>query len=217
MKKTVTTTLSIALLATTFLTSCDKKETKIPAKVSKDMVFNTTISEVRLGDGVPLNIDVSVRWKIQDFEAFSSQFDSPESYDSLVLATRESEIANKVANQYMNVDSVFTSQRHQFINQVKGTFASQLGESGIEIKEVIVSNLKFPENYTNAMEQLAMQEQELERIRKQSLIDLEVSMAAKKQAEEDGKVTMAKAEMNAKVQKINAETEKSIRQNRLAP
>lgn len=58
MKKTVTTTLSIALLATTFLTSCDKKETKIPAKVSKDMVFNTTISEVRLGDGVPLNIDV---------------------------------------------------------------------------------------------------------------------------------------------------------------
>ena len=111
MKKTVTTTLSIALLATTFLTSCDKKETKIPAKVSKDMVFNTTISEVRLGDGVPLNIDVSVRWKIQDFEAFSSQFDSPESYDSLVLATRESEIANKVANQYMNVDSVFTSQR----------------------------------------------------------------------------------------------------------
>lgn len=180
------------------------------------MVYNTTLHEIRLGDGVPLMIDVSVRWKIEDFAAFSSQFESPQLFDSLVLSPREMELANKVANRYLNVDSVFTSQRPKFINEVKESFINHLGEEGISIKEVIVSDLKFPVSYTTAMEQLALQEQELERIRKQSTVELEKSIAAKQQAEEDGKVAMAKAEMNAKVQSINAETEKSIRQNRLA-
>jgi len=207
--------LLLVSLSVVSLNSC-KNKTKVPEKVSHDMVYNSFLNEIRLGDGVPLNLHVSVRWKILDFEAFSSQFETPQQFDSLVLNSREMEIANTVANQYLNVDSVFTSQRHKFILDVKNSFLAQLGEPDIEIKEVIVSDLKFPLSYTGAMEQLAMQERELESIRKQSLIELEKSIAAKQQAEEDGKVSMAKAEMNAKVQNINAETEKSIRQNRLA-
>lgn len=213
-QKLTTLYLIISLVVLSF-TSC-KNKAKVPEKVSHDMVYNSHLNEIRLGDGVPLDLSVSVRWKILDFEAFSSQFSSPDEFDSLVLNSREMEIANTVANEYLNVDSVFTSQRHAFILDVKNNFLAQLGEPGIEIKEVIVSDLKFPTSYTSAMEQLAMQERELESIRKQSLIELEKSIAAKQQAEEDGKVAMAKAEMNAKVQNINAETEKSIRQNRLA-
>lgn len=210
----VTATAIVALALVT--TSCGNDEPTPQEKISRDMVFNTTLHEVRLGDGVPLDINVSLRWKIDDYAQFSEQFPSPEQFDSLVLAPRGMELASKVANNYNNVDSVFTTDRKRFINEMKAYMLNHLGESGIEIKEVIVSDVKFPSSFTTAMEQLALQERELERIRKQSEIDLEQSIAAQQQAQEDGKVDMAKAEMNAKVQRINAETEKSIRENRLA-
>ncbi len=213
LQKGLTATLITTALLTT---SCSTETSEVKKRITRDMVFNTSLYDVRLADGVPLNIDVSVRWKIEDYEQFSDQFQSPDDYDSLVLAPRQLELANIVANRYDDVDSVFTVQRKAFVNELKSHFIGNLGESGISIKEVIISDVKFPHTYTNAMEQLAMQEQELERIRKQSVIELEKSQAAKVQAEENGKVTMAQAEIDAKVQRINAETEKSIRENRLA-
>lgn len=211
------TTVAVASALAISITSCGKKTKEIPAeKISKDFVFNSTLQDVRLGDGVPLDINVAVRWKIDDVAKFSSQFESPEKYDSLVIQPRQLELANIISNKYDNVDSVFTTQRHSFVNELKSYLISHLGEDGIEIKEVIVADIVFPNTYTNAMEQLAMQEQELERIRKQSVIDLERSLSERKQAEEDGKVSMARAKMNAEVQKINAETEQSVRSNRLA-
>jgi regulator of protease activity HflC (stomatin/prohibitin superfamily) len=212
--KNVTSILVASTLALG-LSSC-KNETIVPEKISKDLVYSSTMQDVRLGDGVPLDISLSVRWKIEDYNKFSTQFESPNHFDSLVIAPRQLELANIVANHYDNVDSVFTGQRHAFVSELKAYLINHLGEEGVTIKEVIVADVIFPSTYTSAMEQLAMQEQELERIRKQSILELEKSISQRKQAEEDGKVAMAKAEMNAKVQKINAETEQSVRSNRLA-
>lgn len=196
------------------LSACSKKQQPNTA-ITKDHVYNTYLHEVRLGDGIPLSIGVAVRYKIMDQVKFTNEFDDPNVFDSLVMAPRELELANKIANKYHNVDSVFTTLRPQFINEIKSYFASSLGEQGIEIKEVIISEVVFPNNYTATMERLALQKQELESIRKQAAIDLERSIAERSQAEEDGKVEIARAEMNAKVQKINAETEKSTRINRM--
>ena len=213
--------LSTALIATSLFcllttTGCKEEKLTPPTVISRDQVFQSSLYDVRLGDGIPLDVELSVRWKIEDYQKFSLQFESPDHYDSLILAPRQHELANKVSNTYHNVDSVFTIQRHQFINELKSYMKQHLGEEGIQIKEVIVSELKFPSSYTSSREVLATQEQELERIRRQSIIDLENRNAAKEQAEAQGKVDMAKAEMEAKVQKIKAETEKSIRASRLA-
>lgn len=204
---------SVCLASLTF-TACNKKE-KSQNLITKDHVYSGYLKDVRLGDGIPLSIGVSVRYKIMDQVKFTSEFDAPSTFDSLVLAPRELELANKIANKYHNVDSVFTVLRPTFINEIKDYFASSLGEQGIEIKEVIISEVVFPQNYTSTMERLALQKQELESIRKQAAIDLERSIAERSQAEEDGKVEIARAEMDAKVQKINAETEKSTRINRM--
>ena len=205
---------SLFCLITT--TGCKEEKLTPPKVISRDQVYQSELYNVRLGDGIPLNIDLSVRWKIEDYEKFSLQFESPDHYDSLILAPRQLELANKVSNNYANVDSVFTVQKHEFVNNLKSYLKQHLGEPGIEIKEVIIADIGFPGSYTNSRETLATQEQELERIRRQSVIDLEQRNAAKEQAEAQGQVDMAKAEMEAKVQKIKAETEKSIRASRLA-
>lgn len=216
-KSIQTIACSFLLLSGSFLmSSCNNKQPEAPEVISRDQVYNAHLEGVRLGDGVPLNIDVSVRWKIENYATFSNQFESPEVYDSLILAPRQLELASKVSNTFESVDSVFTTQRHAYISSLKNYLLEHLGEDGVTIKEVIVSGVVFPQTYTAAREQMAMQERELERIRKSSVIALESAESDKKQANAQGEVDMVKAQMSAKIEQINAETEKSRRKNELA-
>ena len=203
------------ILFTASMQSCKKREV-IAAKESRDFVHNAVLQKVRLGDGIPLAIDVSVRWKIEDYASFKKQFKSANEFDSLVLMPRKLELANNVSNDFDHVDTLFNSKRQTYIKALKTYLMNNLGEKGIVIKEVIISDIIFPKSYLDSKEKLAMQQQELHTIRKQSIINVERAEANKRQAEADGKVTMTKAEVNAKVQRINAETEKSIRATRLA-
>lgn len=218
--KTVTihfSKLLIAMLLTfTFsFQSCTKKK-KETVKESRDFVHHSILQKVRLGDGIPLSIDVSVRWKVEDFASFKKQFSNSNEFDSLVLTPRKLELANIISNQFDHVDTLFNSKRQTYIKAMKEYLKNNLGEPGIAIKEVIISDIIFPKSYLESKERLAMQQQELQTIRKQSIINIERAEANKRQAEADGKVTMTEAEVNAKVQRINAETEKSIRATRLA-
>ena len=213
MKTSIKFLSSIAIVA--IVSSCNKK-VEAPAVVARDQVFKSTLNSVRLGDGVPLDIDIAVRWKVNDYGAFSEQFESPSKYDSLILAPRELELANDVGNKYQNIDTLFNSQRHVFIKDLKQYLLANLGENRIEIKEVIVSDIAFPKSYTNSKERLAMLEQKLEQIRKENLLEQQRAKSSTLKAKSDGEVQMVKAEMDAKVQKIKAETEKSIRLSRLA-
>ncbi|MBL4625684.1 MAG: hypothetical protein JKY42_11175 [Flavobacteriales bacterium] len=206
----------LLMVAALSMSSCGNKKVELPKKLTKDFVHHSVLQKVRLGDGVPLAINVSVRWRIEDYATFSNQFENPNSYDSLILEPRELELANDISNKYSNVDTLFNFKRHEFINEIKSYLKANLGEEGISIKEVIVSDIVFPRIYTDNKEKLALQDQELERIKKQTIIDMQLAEASKSRAEGDGKVAMAKAEMNAKVQKIKAQTEKSIRLSKLA-
>lgn len=207
--------LLIAMLLTFVFQSCTQKK-KETVKESRDFVHNSILQKVRLGDGIPLAIDISVRWKVEDYASFEKQFKNANEFDSLVLNPRKLELANNVSNQFEHVDTLFNSKRQTYIQAMKDYLKNNLGEEGITIKEVIISDIIFPKSYLDSKEKLAMQQQELQTIRKQSIINVERAEANKRQAEADGKVTMTKAEVNAKVQRINAETEKSIRATRLA-
>lgn len=196
--------------------SCTDTQPEVTPELKLDQVSNTLLQQIRLGDGVPLDIQVNIRWEIQNFDSFSSQFAGVDIYDSLILAPRGREIVSNVANLYTSVDSIFTSQRKEFIKQVKDSLRLQLGEPGIVVKEVMLSDVIFPRSFTDAMEKIGMKEKELELIRQQSIINQEKAIASEKQAEADGKVAMAQAKMEAEVEKINATTEESRRKNKMA-
>jgi hypothetical protein len=208
------TFVSLGLVA---LTACNKtNSTKKADLVQQQVVTQSELNNVRLADGMPLTIQVSTRWTIEDKASFESQFNSVGTFDSLIFTPRQQELANMVSNRYNNVDSVFTGMRHVFINDLKGYLLSNLGEEGVSVDDVIISNVIFPSNYTRAKETLALQEQELKRIRKQSVIDLENSEARKQQAIAQGEIDKEQARLTAEVEKINAETEGSRRQSMMA-
>ncbi len=121
-----------------------------------------------------------------------------------------------MAHAFPSVDSVFTSERQAFIEEVKNALLLDLGEEGITIKEVIVSDVVFPRTFTEAMEKVALNERELERIRQQKLVDLAHAEARKEKAESEGEIAIAEAEAAGELQKITAQTEQSRRATEIA-
>lgn len=169
-----------------------------------------------MGDGVPLDIDVYLRWEVQNPPTFFSQFSNVDTFNRMVLYPRAKELGNMVANEFESVDSVFSSQRELFLVELKNNFEKSLGEESIQIKEVIVSNITFPESYTSAMEKVGLQRQLLEAIQQEKAVAIERSKAEKAKTEAQAKVKIAKAEADGRVAQINARTEESRRKSELA-
>lgn len=206
--------LIASLLTTLLFVACT--ESTEPSPLTRDQVFQTQLYDVRLGDGVPLDISLSVRWKIEATDEFFQQFSSIGAYDSLILRPRSREIAAGVGNTYPSIDSLFTTQRFAFINDLKHAFSTKLLEEGMEVKEVIVSEIEYPVAFTQAKERVGLKEQEMESIRQQAQIDQERALAARQKAEADGKVAVAEAQVQGRLEKIQAETEKSRRKIEMA-
>ncbi len=214
-KQTFLSSLIIGCL-TIVMISCQQEKPTEHTPVTRDQVFNAMLHNIRLGDGVPLGLQISVRWRIKDLVKFSQQFASPGKYDTLILKPRQQELISNVANTYPSVDSIFTVHRQKFMDHVKSTLLANLGEEGVEIKEVIMAEIGFPPSFIQAKEEVGLKEQELERIRQKSIVDMESAEAARKKAEADGQVAIKQAQVAGELQKIKAKTEESNRLSELA-
>ncbi len=205
-------------------TACQQQENPIlvdtppayPYSWSRYQVHPNTLHQVRLGDGVPLRLNVSIRWRIQDPALFQRQFASIDTFNTLILKPRALELSRQSSNAFASVDSVFSTQRNRYISTIKDRLAEGLGERGIEIREIILSDVGFPQGYTKAMEEASLRQRELERIRLQQVVDVEQASANRAKAEADGKVAIARAEAEGRLQKIQAKMEGSRRQSELA-
>ena len=201
----------MVVMMTFFFSSCYNSNFS-----NKDFVHENYLHEIRLGDGVPLKLTFSIRWALEDGPYFYDQFNSADSFNLVVLRPRALELAKTISNEFPSVDSVFSTHRQVYINKIKESLMANLGEQGITVKEIILSDIRFPTSYTKAMEQVGLKRQEIERIRQMNEVELERAAANKKKAEADGQVQIAQAEAQGKLQKIQAETEKSRRKSELA-
>lgn len=214
----------LLLVSPLFFFSCEKStepvsenaEPKFPEELLRDQVHPFTLSNIRLGDGVPLTLSLSVRWNIGDPEKFLNQFGSCVNYNSLILQPRMLELISQKANTFSSVDSVFSSHRQKFTVAIKDLLVKDLGKDEISVKEIIFTGISFPETYTKAMENSGLQKQELERIQQQNTLDLAQAVANRKKEEADAKVAIAKAEAEGQIAKMKAQTEKSKRESEVA-
>ncbi|MFK7970354.1 MAG: SPFH domain-containing protein [Bacteroidia bacterium] len=213
MLKTNSSVLFILFVALTIAACQRPQNTNLEIR---DQLFQSNLNGIRLGDGVPLNLNVAVRWRIDDMVRFHTQFSHPRAFDTLILSPRGRELANKVANTFTSVDSVFGPWRQRFILEVKEAFQAELGEPGVSIEEVIIPDIKFPRTYTEALEASGMKERELEAIRERNDVDIAAAAAERKKATAEGEVAIERARMEGKLQKIQATTEEIRRKTELA-
>ena len=128
--KTINFLLVSIIISTIFFLSCSKDK---PVKSKgKNYVSSTVLKNVRLGDGVPLDINLSTRWVIADIKGFYEQYASVKEFDSLILQPREMELACLISNNYLSVDSVFTTQREKYLNDIKSSMKEKLSKTVYE-------------------------------------------------------------------------------------
>ena len=187
-----------------------------PPVAKRDYVYQTELKDIRLGDGVPLAFSLAIRWRIEDAEAFTNQFSDPDQYAKLVFDSKSRELAGKIANAYPSVASVFRPEREKFVKEMKDALTQKLVERGITVKEVIIAQILFPKNFTDALEVTATKDLELQKIREKNAIDLEQAKAAQSQAQAEGQVQVEKARVEGKVAEINAQTEDKRRLSQVA-
>jgi regulator of protease activity HflC (stomatin/prohibitin superfamily) len=199
----------ISVLALQF--SCSKNRLLSETEVHRNLLEN-----VRLGDGVPLGLSVTLRWAVEDRGVFYRQFATADTFNSQILIPRSLELVKQEANKFSSVDSVFSAERDEFIDRIKSVLKTGLVEDGIIIKDVIIADVIFPSKYIGGKEAAGLKEQELEKIRQQSIVNIEKSIAVKEQAKADGEVQIAEAEAESKVQAIKAKTEKVRRKAEIA-
>ena len=195
-----------------FVSSCKQKE----QQGYKDVIYSIRLPDIRLGDGVPLGLDLYLRWSVDEPKKFYDQFPNTDSFNQMVLFPRAMEMSGSIANDFESVDSVFSTHREAFLATLKQALEESLGEEGISMKEVIVSNVIFPVSYTQAMEKVGLQRQLLEAIQQEKRIAIERAAANKEKAEANSKVAIAEAEAEGRVAKIKAQTEESRRKSELA-
>ncbi len=182
----------------------------------QDQVHKAELADIRLGDGVPLKLSIAIRWRIEDGRAFSRQFSDPANYAGLVFDPKAREVTSNVANTYASVSSVFRPEREKFMRDVKQALRQKLAEQGVTIKDVVLAEILFPKSFTDALEVKATKEQELERIRQKSAIELEDAKAVQNKAIAEGQVGIERAKVAGKVAEINAEAENKRRLTSLA-
>ena len=195
---------------------CGGPQQEVGTALCVDQVFQVGLGEVRLGDGVPLSLNLSVRWRIENREAFLAQFAGPDKYGELVLRPKAREIAGRVANRFPKVESVFKADRERFHQEMKKALRDGLGEKAIRIKDVTLADIVFPPRFTEAMEQVALKSRELEAIQQRNAVDVEAAKAAEKTAEAEGQIQIKKAEIEGRVAEINARTEDKRRTSLMA-
>lgn len=182
----------------------------------KERLSGYQFAQVRLADGVPLDLVVNFRWNVEDPATFYRQKVHPDTFLRYVMLPRSEEALRSMAHHYTSVDSIFLGQRERFLNDVKNTLASALASDGIGVKEVIVSELRFPQSYSSAMEQAGLLRQEFERIRRSNAVEIASADAERKKAEALARVQIAQEEANARIRDIQARTEERNRAAELA-
>lgn len=170
-------------------------------------------SEIRLGDGVPLDVELSVYWQALKPE---EQPTRPDSILHQLMQARSTEAIQAVSNRFTDVDEVFSTLRESYILAIKDELKAILPEPDLAIQEVTVINIRFPEAFTAALEDIGLQEMKETQIHKQKEIALVQAAANKEKAKANGEVAIANAEAEGRLQAIQARTESSRRKSEIA-
>lgn len=168
----IITSFAIVLLLQSSIKSEQDSEVSIPFDFIKDHVLEAKLAQLRLADGAPISVDLTYRWKVANVDIFRQSFEGVRAFDSLVLKAQPREIADLQTVKFLTIDSVFTTQREEFVEAIRTELQFNLGGNEAIVKEVIVTNLSFPNRYTNALEDNSLKKKEIEVIPYESLMNI---------------------------------------------
>ena len=190
---------------------------------TRDSVFSTTAFAdpkkkdtltVQTREGLPVGLAVAVRYRLDPSKLAYIHSNLPQPLEDEMIAPAISSAFRDLAPNYL-VRELFSTRREEARAAAAARISAKLGADGIVVKEVVLRDIKLPEEYARGLEGLLLKEQENERLN----IDLDVKRKQVRTAELEAEAQKARevtaAEARAQIVVLEAKAQADAMQHTL--
>lgn len=169
------------------------------------------VLEVEAQEGLPMGLAVAVRYRIDPSRLDFIQSNLPQPVEAEIVAPIVTSTFRELAPNY-RVREAFSTKREEFRSRAAGLIAQRLSQDAIAVKEVLLRQVKLPEEYARGLEGLLLKEQEDERTTVEAQIEQKRVQVAQYQAEQAKIREIKRAEADAQARVIQAKAESDAMQ-----
>jgi regulator of protease activity HflC (stomatin/prohibitin superfamily) len=148
--------------------------------------------EARTSDGQTVNMDITVIYRVIPDQTNALYQDWNENYIIGFVRPTTRSLVREVVSKY-SAEQIYGEARTQLGDDVKEAVSQRFSEENLELTDLLVRDISFSEEFTNAIEQKVVAEQNLERAR---------TDAQRAEAEAEGRANAAIASANGEAQAI---------------
>src|SRR6266568_1762035 len=178
----------------------------VPEPTHKGEVLSVTSEE-----GLSIGLAVNVRYQLDPRRLDYIQNNLPQPVEEQIVPPVVASAFREMVPNY-TVRDVFASKREEIRKRTADAISKRLGADGILVKEVMVHDIKLPEQYAQGLEGLLLKEQENDRLVVETQIQEKQVRIAELQAEAQKVREVKHAEGDAQVRVLQAKSESDAMQ-----
>jgi regulator of protease activity HflC (stomatin/prohibitin superfamily) len=161
---------------------------------------------VQAREGLNIGIAVAVRYRIDPQRLDMIHANLPEDIGGEVVAPVVASTYRSLAPNYITRE-IFAVKREELRAKAAEAIKTRLGSDGIEVREVVLRDIKLPEEYAKGLEGLLLKEQENERLGTEQEIKAKEVKIAELEAEAQKARDVKQAEAQAQVTVLQAKAQ----------
>jgi regulator of protease activity HflC (stomatin/prohibitin superfamily) len=183
---------------------------------TREQVYTTSVTDapksgadvltVQAREGLNIGLAVSVRYRLDPQRLSYIHANLPQPVGDEVVAPTVATIYRQLAPNYITRE-IFATKREELRVSAANAITTRLGSDGIIVREVLLRDLKLPEEYAKGLEGLLLKEQENERLGTDTEIKQKEVRIAELEAEALKAREVKQAEAQAQVRVLQAKAE----------
>src|SRR5437899_2444878 len=178
----------------------------LAATAASPVAASAEILTVQAREGLNIGLAVSVRYRLDSQRLSYIHANLPRAVGDEVVAPTVATIYRQLAPNYITRE-IFATKREELRLAAATAITSRLASDGIIVREVLLRDLKLPEEYAQGLEGLLLKEQENERLGTETDIKQKHGKIAELEAEAQKSRDVKQAEAQAQVRVLQAKAE----------
>jgi regulator of protease activity HflC (stomatin/prohibitin superfamily) len=164
-------------------------------------------------DGYPVDVDVTVLYRLSDPYKVASKFGFGKAYEEAVVVRFTDPLVKRYLGD-LRAEQFYHEARLAQVKALKGDLASRFGTNGLVLTDVLIRQYDYPETFQSLTEQKKIQDQSVlanRELAKQAEVQTRLNQTT---AEGQNLINVKTSEFNAQITEIRAKKDLYERQKR---
>lgn len=165
-------------------------------------------------DGYPVDVDISVLYKIKDPYRVASTFGFGKGYEDSVVVRFTDSLVKRYLGDLRAEQFYHPEARHDKMKALSGDLQKRFADNGLELADVLIRQYDYPATFQTLAEQKKIQDQSVlanQALAKQAEVQTRLNQTT---AEGQNLINVKTSEFNARITEINARKDLYERQKR---